>query len=49
MNFIWFQKKISRFYTKLIINNFKGLVFNSYYFLFEGFNRAYYENKKREG
>ena len=49
MNFIWFQKKISRFYTKLIINNFKRLVFNSYYFLLEGFNRAYYENKKKRG
>ena len=49
MNFIWFKKKISRFYTKLIINNFKRLVFNSSYFLLEGFNRAYYENKKKRG
>ncbi len=47
MNFIWLKKRISRFYTKLIINNFKRLIFNSYYFVLEGFNRAYYENKKK--
>jgi len=49
MNIIWFKKKISRFYTKLILNNFKRVLYNSQYFILEIFKRSYCEYIKKRG
>ena len=49
MNIIWFKKKISRFYRKLILNNFKRVLYNSQYFILEIFKRSYCEYIKKRG
>ena len=47
MTLIWLKKKASRFYIKLIINNFKRVMYNSYYFLLENLKKNYYEFIKK--
>ena len=49
MNFIWLKEKVSRFYKKLVINNFKRVIFNSYYYLLERFKVSYCKYLKKRG
>ena len=49
MNFIWFKEKVFRLYKKLIINNFRRVVYSSYYYLFKSFKVPYCNYVKKRG